>query len=127
MSVTEMLVDLTDDFEYLIILDGYFGYNQVFIANEDVSKTEFQCPGALGSYEWIVMPFGMENVSATYQRVMNSMFHDFIENFMQVYIDDIVIKSSSKNGHLDHLRHSFERMSKYGLKKVTIVLFTFMN
>ena len=47
---------------------------------------------------------------------MNVIFHDFIEKFMQVYIDDIVIKSSSKNDHLDHLRRSFERMRKYGLK-----------
>lgn len=47
---------------------------------------------------------------------MNSMFHDFIETFMQVYINDIVIKSSSKDGHLDHLRRSFKRMRKHGLK-----------
>src|SRR3954468_4752178 len=62
------------------------------------------------------MPFGLKNAGATYQRAMNSMFHDFIEKFMQVYIDDIVIKSNSENGHLDHLRQSFERMRKYGLK-----------
>ena len=47
---------------------------------------------------------------------MNVIFHDFIEKLMQVYIDDIVIKSSSENDHLDHLRCSFERMRKYGLK-----------
>ena len=62
------------------------------------------------------MPFGLKNVGATYQRVMNSMFHDFIEDFMQVYIDDIVIKSNSKPTHLEYLKKSFERMRKYGLK-----------
>jgi len=62
------------------------------------------------------MPFGLKNVGATYQRVMNSMFRDFIENFMQVYIDDIVVKSSSEDRHLDHLCISFERMRQYGLK-----------
>src|ERR1051325_4921835 len=46
----------------------------------------------------------------------NSMFHDFIEDFMQVYIDDIVIKSNNKSTQLEHLRKSFERMRKYGLK-----------
>src|ERR1044072_4168799 len=61
-------------------------------------------------------PFGLKNAEATYQRVMNTIFHDFIETFMQVYIDDVVIKSASKNGHLDHLRHAFERMRKHGLK-----------
>ena len=62
------------------------------------------------------MPFGLKNARATYQRAMNLMFHDFIGKFMQVYIDDIVLKSSSKEGHLEHLRLSFERMKKYGLK-----------
>jgi hypothetical protein len=47
---------------------------------------------------------------------MNSMFHDFIEDFMQVYIDDIVVKSSLEDKHLEHLRRSFERMRQYGLK-----------
>ena len=62
------------------------------------------------------MTFGLKNAGAAYQRVMNSMFHDFIEDFMQVYIDDIVIKSNSKSIHLQHLRESFERTRKYGLK-----------
>lgn len=63
----------------------------------------FRCSKALRTYEWVVIPFGLKNVDATYQRVMNSMFHDFIETFRQVYIDDIVVKSLLKNGHLDHL------------------------
>jgi len=116
MPVAEMLVDSAAGFEYLSMLDGYSGYNQIFIAEEDVSKTAFQYPGALGCYEWLVMPFGLKNVGATYQRAMNSMFHDFIEKFMQVYIDDIVVKSSSEEDHLNHLRQSFERMRQYGLK-----------
>ena len=98
------------------MLDGYSGYNQIFIANEDVPKTAFRCPGALGTYEWVVMPFGLKNAGATYQRAMNTIFHDFIETFMQVYIDDIVVKSVSYEHHLDHLRQSFERMRKHGLK-----------
>lgn len=59
------------------------------------------------------MTFVLKNVGATYQRTVNHMFHDFIETFMQVYTDDIVFKSSSKNGHLDHLLQSFEWMRKY--------------
>ena len=101
---------------YSSMLDGYFGYNQIFIAEEDVSKTTFCCPGALGTYEWVVMPFGLKNAGATYQRAMNSIFHDFIETFMQIYIDDIVVKSVSGKNHIDHLRQSFERMRRYGLK-----------
>jgi hypothetical protein len=96
MPVAEMLVDSAAGYEYLSMLDGYFGYNQIYIAEEDVSKTAFRCPGALGCYEWIVMPFGLKNDGACYQRAMNSMFHDFIKKFMQIYIDDIVVKSSAE-------------------------------
>ena len=60
--------------------------------------------------------FWTKNDGATYQREMNFIFHDFIETFMQVYIDDIIIKSMSHEFHLDHLRQSFERMRKHGLK-----------
>jgi len=62
------------------------------------------------------MPFGLKNAGATYQREKNSIFHDFIDKFMQIFIDDIVVKSSSGDDHLGQLRLSFERMKKYGLK-----------
>lgn len=94
MSVAEMLVDSFICHEYLSMLDGYSDYNKIFIDEKDVPKMVFRCTGSLGTYEWVVIPFGMKNASATYQRAMNSMFHVFIETFMQVYIDDIVIKFS---------------------------------
>ncbi|XP_050908269.1 uncharacterized protein LOC127121881 [Lathyrus oleraceus] len=79
----EVLVDLAACFEYLSMLDGYSGYNQILIVEDDVPKTLFRCPGAFGTYQWVVMSFGLKNVGVTYQRAMNSIFHDFIENFMQ--------------------------------------------
>jgi len=82
MPVAGMLVDSAAGFEYLSMFDGYLGYNQIFIAEDDVSKSAFRCPGALGCYKWLVMPFGLKNAGATYQRAINSMFHDFIEKFM---------------------------------------------
>lgn len=60
MPVVEMLVDLTAGHEYLRMLYGYFGYNQIFIVEEDAPKTVFWCPGALGTYEWVIMPFGLK-------------------------------------------------------------------
>src|ERR1051325_6365364 len=116
MPVAEMLIDSAAGYEYLSMLDGYSGYNQIFIAEDDVPKTAFRCPGALGTYEWVVMPFGLKNAGATYQRAMNTIFHDFIETFMQIYIDDIVVKSVSDEDHLNHMSQSFERMRKHGLK-----------
>lgn len=103
MLVAEMLIDSAVGHKYLSMLDGYSKYNQIFIAEEDIHKTMFRCPDTLGTYEWVVMPFGLKNAEATYQRAMNSMFHDFIETFMQVYIDNTIIKSSSGDGYLDRL------------------------
>lgn len=111
-----MLIDSSAGHEYLSMLDGYSGYNQIFIADEDVPKTTFRCPEALGTYEWVVMPYGLKNIGAMYQRAMNSIFHDFIETFMQIYIDNIMVKSISTKNHVDHLRQSFDRMRKHGLK-----------
>lgn len=91
MSVAEMLVNSAACFEYLSMLDGYYGYNHIFIADKDVPKTAFRCPRALGNYELVLMPFGLKNVRTTYQIAVNSIFHDFIETFMQIYIDDIVV------------------------------------
>ena len=62
------------------------------------------------------MPFGLKNAYATYQRAMNAIFHDMLGHHMEVYIDDIVVKSRRGNGHIDHLRKNFERMRHCQLK-----------
>ena len=108
MPITNMLVDAATGDNILSFVDGYSGYNQIFIAEEDVLKIAFQCPGALGTYEQVVMPFGLENVRAIYQRSMNSIFHEFIGKFMKIYIDDIVVKSDTKQTHLKHLKKAFD-------------------
>ena len=64
----------------------------------------------------VVMPFGLKNVGETYQRAMNFIFHDFIETFIHVYIDDIMVKTVSGESHMDHLLQSLERIRKHGLK-----------
>ena len=96
----DALVDSTSGYKYLSFMNAYSGYNQIFISQEDMSKTAFRCPGANGTYEWLVIPFGLKSVGATYQRAMNLIFHDFIGKFMEIYIDDVVIKSDSKQVHL---------------------------
>jgi hypothetical protein len=70
MSVADMLVDATAGHKVISFMDGNAGYNQIFMAEEDIHKTAFRCPGALGLYEWVVMTFGLKNASATYQRAM---------------------------------------------------------
>ena len=70
----------------------------------------------MGTFEWLVMPFGLKNAGSTYQRAMNALFHDMLGHHMEVYIDDIVVKSKRVNEHVDHLRKSFERRRHLQLK-----------
>ncbi|XP_073138879.1 uncharacterized protein [Henckelia pumila] len=116
MPITDMLVDSVANNELLSFMDGYSGYNQIKIDERDTSKTAFRCPGAIGTFEWLVMSFGLKNAGATYQRAMNAIFHDTINHFIEVYIDDIVVKSRKTEDHVEHLRMSFERMRKHNLK-----------
>ena len=62
------------------------------------------------------MTFGLKNTGATYQRAMNLIFHDLLGIILEVYIDDIVIKSAGLGNHLADLRLALERMRRYGLK-----------
>ncbi|XP_072054908.1 uncharacterized protein [Arachis hypogaea] len=112
MTIADMLIDSAAENEILSFMDGYFRYNQIFIAEYDVAKTAFRSPGALGTYEWMVMPFGLKNAGATYQQEMNAIFHEFIGKFMEVYIDDVMVKSISISQHIDHLRKAFLTMRK---------------
>ncbi|KAM2088782.1 hypothetical protein ACFX1T_032816 [Malus domestica] len=92
MPISDLLIDAAANHDMLSFMDGHASYNQIFIAEADVHKTTFRCPGALETYEWVVMPFSLKNAGATYQRAMNTIFHDLIGTTIKVYIDDIVVK-----------------------------------
>ena len=87
----DIIVDMTAGYEMLSLMDGFSGYNQIRIAPEDQHKTEFTCPW--GTYCWNVMPFGLKNAGATYQRAMTTIFHDFMHILMEDYVDDLLCKS----------------------------------
>ncbi|KAM2893649.1 hypothetical protein FF1_008976 [Malus domestica] len=116
MPISDLLIDAAANHAILSFMDGYAGYNRIFIAKADVHKTAFRYPGALGTYEWVVMPFGLKNAGTIYQRAMNTIFHDLIGTIVEVYIDDVVIKSKQRWTHLDDLRHAFLRMHQHNLK-----------
>ncbi|KAM1153053.1 hypothetical protein ACFX19_036192 [Malus domestica] len=97
-------------------MDRHAGYNQIFITEADVHKTAFRCCRALGTYEWVIMPFDLKNTGATYQRAMNIIFHDLIGTIVEVYIDDVVIKSAQRQTHLDDLHQAFLHMRRHNLK-----------
>jgi hypothetical protein len=67
MPVANLLVDAASGHKVISFMDGNAGYNQIFMTKEDIPKTAFRCPGAIGLYEWVVMTFGLKNASATYQ------------------------------------------------------------
>ena len=78
MPVTDMLVDFATNNELLSFMDGLYGYNQILIAIEDISKTTFRYLGSIETFEWLVMPFGLKNASVTYQMTINAIFHDML-------------------------------------------------
>ena len=104
MPIADMLVDFAANNELLSFMDGFSSYNQILIAVEDIPKTAFRCLGSIGTFEWLVMPFSLKNASATYQRAMNAIFQDMLGHHMEVFIDDIVVKSKRASEHVDHLR-----------------------
>ena len=87
-----------------------------FYAEEDTSKMAFRCSAFVGLFEWVVMTFGLKNAGTTYQIAVNLIFHDLLGVILEVYIDDIVIKSASLDHHLADLKLALERMRWYGLK-----------
>jgi hypothetical protein len=115
MPVADLLIDSASGNKVISFLDGNAGYNQIFMANEGVSKTAFRCPGFIGLFEWVVMTIGLKNAGATYQRAMNLIFHDLLVVLMEVYINNVVVKSVRIEDHMTDLKLSLERMKKYGL------------
>ncbi|KAK1685862.1 hypothetical protein QYE76_046710 [Lolium multiflorum] len=116
MPVAETLINAAAGHKVLSFMDGNAGYNQIFMAPEDIHKTAFRVPGAVGLFEYVVMTFGLKNAGATYQRAMNYIFHDLIGKLVEIYIDDVVVKSVSMEGHLDDLRRVLDRTRKFGLR-----------
>ena len=116
MPIADMLINEAFGHRVSSFLDGNAGYNQIFMAEEDTSKTTFRCPGFVGLFEWVVMTFGLKNAGATYQRDMNLILHDLLGVILEVYIDDIMIKLAGLSHHLADLRLALERMRQYGLE-----------
>jgi hypothetical protein len=92
---------------YYCFLDGYSGYFQVAIAPEDQEKTTFTCP--FGTFAYRRMPFGLCNAPATFQRCMVSIFSEYIESFIEVFMDDFTVHGDSFDSCLKHLTWVLER------------------
>ena len=108
MPIADMLVDAAARHKVISFMDGNAGYNQIFMAEEDIHKIAFRCPGNLSLFEWVVMTFGLKNAGATYQRAMNYIFYELIGKIVEIYIDDVVVKSKGYQEHLADLRKALE-------------------
>ncbi|XP_019058307.1 PREDICTED: uncharacterized protein LOC104816062 [Tarenaya hassleriana] len=96
------LFDQLKDARVFSKLDLRSGYYQVRIAEGDEPKTA--CTTRYGSFEFKVMPFGLTNAPATFCTMMNQLFHEYLDKFVVVYLDDIVVYSRNLSEHVGHLR-----------------------
>ena len=109
-----MLVDSTAGHSMLSFMDGFSRYNQILMALEDMEKTSFITEW--GTYCYWVMPFGLKNAGATYQRAANTLFHDMMHKDVEVYVDDMIVKSRDRADHLAALQRFFERIRQFRLQ-----------
>ena len=108
------LVDSTAEHKLPTFINAFSGYNQIKMAKEDQEKTAFITSQGLYCYK--VMPFGLKNAGATYQRLVNKMFSKQIGMNMDVYVDDMLVKSKEELTHLDDLKETFSTLKQYQMK-----------
>nr|KYP38440.1 Transposon Ty3-G Gag-Pol polyprotein [Cajanus cajan] len=107
----DRLVDGAAGHKFLNFLDAYLGYNQIRMHPRDEDKTAFVTESS--NYCYQVMPFGLKNAGATYQRLMNKIFTSQIGKNMEVYVDDMVVKSASLTSHVTDLAEVFHALRQH--------------
>ena len=104
----EELMDRLHGASYFTKIDLASGYHQIRVKEADIHKTAFV--SRYGSYEYTVMPFGLCNAPATFQRIMNHLLREGLDKFVLVFLDDILIFSRTKEEHLQHIRAVLHRL-----------------
>jgi hypothetical protein len=107
------LIDQLSGAKFYTKIDLRAGYNNIRIAKGQEWLTAFRT--RYGLFEYLVMPFGMTNAPATFQHFMNDIFHDMIDVFVIIYLDDILIYSKTLEEHQVHVQQVLERLHQYGL------------
>lgn len=110
----DQLVDSTTGYELLCFMDGYQGYHQIPLARKDQDKVSFIT--SEGTYCYVVMPFELKNSGATYQRLMDKIFKKKAGRNVEVYVDDILVKSKKSDQLVHDLEETFSTLKRYGMK-----------
>ena len=110
----DVLIDNTAGHALLSFMDGFSGYNQINMSSKDMEKTSFIT--SWGTYYSKVMSFGLKNAGATCQCATTTLLHDLIHKEVEVYVDDMIVKSKDREGHIPALRKLFERVRLYKLR-----------
>ena len=105
------LLDTLGKAEVFSSIDLASGYWQVRITGDDVPKTAFRTH--IGHFEWLVLPFGLTNAPATFQAAMHATFGPYLNKFVLVYLDDILI-FSKRSEHLEHIRLVLQKLREHG-------------
>jgi len=95
-------------------MDAYFGYNQIKMHPLDEDNTTFTI--GPGIYFYKMMHFGLKNIGATFRRMVDKVFKNLIECTMEVYTDDMLVKSVLRMDHIQHLGEAFNLLQKYRVK-----------
>lgn len=114
LPIIDQLVDATADHRLLSFIDAYSGYNQIKMYPPNQKHTSFITN--IGLYCYMVMPFDLKNARATYQRLVDRMFAYQIGKTMEVYINNMLVKSFHTEDHLTHLVEMFDVLCVYEMK-----------
>ncbi|XP_061345687.1 uncharacterized protein LOC133291443 [Gastrolobium bilobum] len=114
LSNVVLLVDNLAGYQIFSYMDAYSGYNQIPMFKQDVEATTFITEKE--TYCYNMMPFGLKNVGATYQCMMNKVFSEQIGRMLEVYINDMIVKTTATLQHPNNLEHVFQQLRKYKLR-----------
>lgn len=106
-------------------LDAFEGYHRIPLALANQEKTAFVTP--IGNYHYRVMPFGLKNAESTYQRMMTSMFESRLGKNIEVYINNMVVKSRVVTDHLSDLGDIFEELKLILIKLNRLIIYSLLG
>ena len=110
----DVLVDNMAGSALMSFMDSFMGYNQIKIVSKDMTKITFTTEW--GIYCYTIMLIQLKNAGATYQRMAMALLHDMMHNEVEVYVDDMIVKSKDRGGHIINLMKFFERIKEYRLR-----------